>query len=104
MLNGVTDLRRRNTLSRRLASPVTSWTIYKYIYNETQYKKISAEDTQSRYILTMTYVPFVALLGRVALGAQRPIVVKLYGERSVVRSVCLSSASVSYTHLTPADE
>ena len=34
----------------------------------------------------------VLLLGRVALGAQRPIVIKLSRERSVGRSVCLSSA------------
>ena len=35
---------------------------------------------------------FLILLGRVALGAQRPIVIKLSRERSVGRSVCLSSA------------
>ena len=40
-----------------------------------------------------TAVYFVELLlGRVALVAQRPIVVKLSRERSVGRSVCLSSA------------
>ena len=33
----------------------------------------------------------IKLLGRVALGAQRPIVVKLSRGRSVGRSVCLSS-------------
>ena len=32
------------------------------------------------------------LLGRVAIGAQRPIAVKLSRKRSVGRSVCLSSA------------
>ena len=42
------------------------------------------------------YVIFCSILGRVALGAQRPIVVQLSSERSVGRSlrrsVCLSSA------------
>ena len=38
------------------------------------------------------YYSIDILLGRVALGAQRPIVVKLSRERSVGRSVCLSSA------------
>ena len=33
---------------------------------------------------------FLLLLGRVALGAQRPIVIKLSRVRSVGRSVCLS--------------
>ena len=39
-----------------------------------------------------TNVVLLLLLGRVALGAQRPIVVELAGGRSVGRSVRLSSA------------
>ena len=39
---------------------------------------------------TLSFIDIEILLGRVALGAQRPIVVKLSSERSVGRSVGLS--------------
>ena len=42
--------------------------------------------------MVMLYFNLCLLLGRVALGAQRPIVIKLSRVRSVGRSVCLSSA------------
>ena len=50
----------------------------------------TADETNTRYQYVHLIMKSLVLLGRVALGAQRPIVVKLPRERSVGRSVRLS--------------